>query len=154
VVLANDDLARLGQYIQPGTTPVIITDQVEWVAYDALDARRNDLAAAVDQWRQDWESRDTARLLAHYSTAFRSGSQDLQAFGASKQKVNAAKTWIKIGLSKVSLMLYPQGAGLADFALVSFVQDYQSNNLSDHTVKRQFWRRENGRWKIIHETSL
>ena len=41
-----------------------------------------------------------------------------------------------------------------DFALVSFEQDYQSNNLSDRTPKRQFWSRENGRWKIIHETSL
>ena len=32
VVLANDDLTRLGQYIQTGKTPVIIAEQVEWVA--------------------------------------------------------------------------------------------------------------------------
>ena len=170
VVLANDDLTRLGQYIQTGKTPVIIAKQVEWVAYDVLDTRRNDLASAIDQWRQDWESRDTVRLLRHYSASFRSGSQDLQDFGASKQKVNAAKSWIKVGLSKLSLMLYPLGAGRGskdaeastttlyperpDFALVSFVQDYQSSNLNDRTPKRQFWSRENGRWKIIHETSL
>lgn len=170
VVLANDDLTRLGQYIQIGKTPVIIAEQVEWVAYEALDARRNDLAAAIDQWRKDWESRDTGRLLSHYSASFRSGSQNLQAFGESKQKVNAAKSWIRVGLNNLSLMLYPQGAGRGsrdakassttpyperpDFALVSFVQDYQSNNLSDRTAKRQFWSRENGRWKIIHETSL
>jgi histidinol-phosphate/aromatic aminotransferase/cobyric acid decarboxylase-like protein len=151
VVLANDDLTRLGQYIQAGKTPVVIAEQVEWVAYDALDARRSDLAAALDQWRQDWESRDTSRLLSHYSASFRTGSQDMQAFGASKYKVNATKSWIKVGLSKVSLMLYPERP---DFALVSFEQDYQSSNLSDHTVKRQFWSRENGRWKIIIETSL
>lgn len=151
VVLANDDLAQLGQYIQTGKTPVVIAEQVEWVAYDALDASRNDLASAMDQWRQDWESRDTLRLLDHYSARFRSGSQDLQAFGANKQKVNAGKSWIKIGISQVNLMLYPERP---DFALVSFVQDYQSNNLNDRTAKRQFWSRENGRWKIIHETSL
>lgn len=151
VVLANDDLTRLGQYIQTGKTPVIIAEQVEWVPYEALDARRNDLAAAIDQWRKDWESRDTARLLSHYSASFRTGSQTLQDFGASKQKVNAAKSWIKVGLDNVSLLLYPERP---DFALVSFVQDYQSNNLNDRTAKRQFWSRENGRWKIIHETSL
>ena len=151
VVLANDDLAQLGQYIQTGKTPVVIAEQVEWVAYDALDASRNDLASAMDQWRQDWESRDTSRLLDHYSARFRSGSQDLQAFGVNKQKVNAGKSWIKIGISHVNLMLYPERP---DFALVSFVQDYQSNNLNDRTAKRQFWSRENGRWKIIHETSL
>jgi murein L,D-transpeptidase YafK len=151
VVLANDDLTRIGQYIQTGKTPVIIAAEVEWVAHEALDARRNDLVAALDTWRQDWESRDAARLLSHYSATFRTGSQDLQAFGANKRKVNAAKTWIKVGLDKVSLMLYPERP---DFALVSFVQNYQSNNLNDRTVKRQFWGRENGRWKIIHETSL
>lgn len=151
VVLANDDLTRLGQYIDTGKTPVVIASEVEWVAYDALDARRNELATALDAWRQDWESRDTTRLLAHYHSAFRSGDQDLRAFGASKQKVNAGKTWIKVGLDQVSLMLYPERP---DFALVSFVQDYRSNNLSDRTAKRQFWRRDNGRWTIIHETSL
>jgi len=151
VVLANDDLARLGEYIKPGKTPVIITEQIEWVAQDALNARRNDLAAAIDQWRLDWESRDTARLLSHYSESFHSGTQNLSTFAANKQKVNAEKSWIKVGLDNVSLMLYPDRS---DFALVSFVQNYQSNSLTDRTTKRQFWSRENGRWKIIHETSL
>lgn len=151
VVLANDDLRQLGQYIQTGKTPVIIAEQVEWVAYGVLDTRRTDLAAALDQWRTDWESRDTDRLLSHYSASFRAGSQDLPAFAASKHKVNAAKSWIKVGLGKLSMMLYPERP---DFALVTFEQDYQSSNLSDSTPKRQFWSRENGRWKIIHETSL
>ncbi len=151
VVLANDDLTRLGGYIKPGKTPVIIAEQVEWVSQDALDARRNDLAAAIDQWRVDWESRDTARLLTHYSATFHNGAQNLSSFAANKHKVNADKAWIKIGLDKVSLLLYPERS---DFALVSFVQNYRSNSLNDRTTKRQFWSRENGRWKIIHETSL
>jgi murein L,D-transpeptidase YafK len=151
VVLANDDLMRLGRYIQPGKTPVIIASQIEWLDQTALDARRNELATTLDQWRQDWESRDTARLLRHYSAGFRNGTQPLAEFAATKQKVNAGKSWIKIGLSDVSLMAYPERP---DFALVNFVQNYQSNNLNDRTAKRQFWSRENGRWKIIHETSL
>ena len=151
VVLANDDLSRLGQYVQTGQTPVIIAEQVEWVDHDVLDSRRNDLAEAIDQWRKDWESLDTGRLLRHYSASFRNGDQDLQSFAANKYKVNSSKSWIKVGLNKVSLMLYPERP---DFALVSFVQEYQSSNLSDRTPKRQFWSRENGHWKIIHETSL
>lgn len=151
VVLANDDLTRLGQYIETGRTPVIITQQVEWVALDELGARRNDLATAIDQWRQDWESRDANRLMNHYGQHFRAGTQTRDAFAASKRKVNAGKTWIKVGLDRMSLMLYPERP---DFAMVSFEQHYQSNNLSDRTLKRQFWSRENGRWTIIHETTL
>ena len=151
VVLANDDLTRLGQYIEAGKTPVIIAEQVEWVALDELGARRSDLATAVDRWRQDWESRDANRLMSHYGQHFRAGTQSRDAFAANKHKVNAGKTWIKVELDRVSLMLYPERP---DFAMVSFVQHYQSNNLSDRTVKRQFWSRENGHWKIIHETTL
>ena len=151
VVLSNDDLSRISQFVETGKTPVIIAEQVEWVDYNILDTRRNDLAAALDQWRTDWESRDTDRLLSHYAVSFRTGSQNMRSFASNKHKVNASKSWIKIGLNKVSLMLYPERS---DFALVTFVQDYQSSNLSDSTSKRQFWSRENGRWKIIHETSL
>ncbi|MFN3544445.1 MAG: L,D-transpeptidase family protein [Thiobacillus sp.] len=151
VVLANDDLNRLGQYIETGKTPVIIAQQVEWVALDELGARRSELAAAVDQWRQDWESRDVQRLMSHYGQSFRAGSQSREAFAANKHKVNVGKTWIKVELDNLSLMLYPERP---DFAMVSFVQNYQSNNLNDRTVKRQFWSRENGRWTIIHETNL
>lgn len=170
VVLANDDLTRLGRYLQAGKTPVIIAESIDWVARDALDTRRAELSAAIEAWRADWESRDATRLMAHYSPQFHSGPQDFSAFAANKRKVNAGKSWIRIGLERVSLMLYPQGADRgaggpaasgaarppepADFALVSFEQNYQSNNLSDRTVKRQFWSRENGRWKILHETTL
>jgi len=151
VVLANEDLTRLGKYIRTGKTPVIIAKEVEWVAHDLLDSRRNDLAAAIDLWRRDWESRETARLLSHYSSAFRTESEDLRQFAEVKQRVNASKEWIKIDLDGLSMMLYPERP---DFALVSFVQEYRSNNFSNRTVKRQFWSRENGRWKILHETQL
>lgn len=151
VVLANDDLTRLGKYIRTGKTPVIIAREVEWVAHDLLDSRRNDLAAAIDLWRRDWESRETARLLSHYSSAFRTESEDLRQFAEVKQRVNATKEWIKIDLNSLSMMLYPERP---DFALVSFVQEYRSNNFSNRTVKRQFWSRENGRWKILHEAQL
>ncbi|MFP5506105.1 MAG: L,D-transpeptidase family protein [Gammaproteobacteria bacterium] len=89
VVLANEDLTRLGQYIVAGKTPVIIAEQVEWVALDELGARRSDLATAIDRWRQDWESRDANRLMSHYGQHFRAGTQSRVAFAANKDKVNA-----------------------------------------------------------------
>ena len=75
----------------------------------------------------------------------------LKIQSSTKCKVNAAKSWVEVGLSKLSLMLYTERS---DFALATFEQDYPSSTLSDNTPKRQFWSRENGRWKSIHETSL
>ncbi|MSQ55501.1 MAG: hypothetical protein EXR31_09050 [Betaproteobacteria bacterium] len=147
IVLANPDLLSISQYLQVGVTPVIISDGIEWVEGDTLDAERKALAAAVDAWRSDWESRDTARYLSHYAPAFESEDQDLAGWSAHKRKVNAAKAWIKVGISGVAMFRYPR----ENFVVVSFDQDYRSSNLSNSMRKRQFWVRDGARWKILYE---
>lgn len=150
IVLANPDLVAVGRFMQVGMTPVVIARELEWAHAATLEADRSSLAAALEAWRRDWESRDTARYLKHYSTAFRSGKQDLAAWSAHKRGVNAAKTWIRLALSEVSMLRYPDQG---DFVVVSFNQDYRSSNLSNTMRKRQYWKKENGRWRILYEGS-
>jgi len=148
IVLANPDLESVGRYVQVGLTPVIIADEVEWTAADELEAERNSLAAAMEQWRADWASRDTERYLAHYSKRFASGRQDYAGWAQHKRKVNAAKRWIKVGVSAVAMFRYPRER---DFVVVAFEQDYRSDGLSNVMKKRQYWIKEDGRWKILYE---
>lgn len=150
IVLANPDLVAVGRFMQVGMTPVVIARELEWADAATLEADRSSLAAALEGWRSDWESRDTARYLKHYSSAFRSGKQDLAAWSAHKRGVNAAKTWIRLALSEVSMLRYPDQG---DFVVVSFNQDYRSSNLSNTMRKRQYWKKENGRWRILYEGS-
>ena len=151
VVLSNDDLGSLGRYISIGRTPVLIASSLTWAGADAVSNARDELQQAVDDWRKDWESRDTGRLLEHYSPDFQAGKQRYQDFAESKRKVNAAKSWIKIDLQRLSIYRQPAEK---DTAIVTFEQDYKSSNLNDQSRKRQYWRRENGRWRIIQETTL
>ena len=148
IVLANPDLESLGARLQIGLTPVVIADEVEWVDAAALEAERSGLAAAIEQWRADWQSRDTERYLAHYSPRFASGRLDYAAWSAHKRKVNAAKSWIKVGLGRVTMLRYPQER---DVVVVTFDQDYRSSGLSNVMKKRQYWMKENGRWQILYE---
>jgi murein L,D-transpeptidase YafK len=148
IVLANPDLESLGQRLQIGLTPVIIANEIEWTNRAALEGERAGLAAALEQWRADWQSRDTERYLAHYSQRFASSGQDFAAWGAHKRKVNGAKAWIKVGLGRVSMLRYPHER---DVVVVTFEQDYRSNGLSNVMKKRQYWMKEAGRWKILYE---
>ena len=148
IVLANPDLESLGQRLQIGLTPVIIADEVEWVDAATLEAERASLAAEIEQWRADWQSRDTERYLAHYAQRFASGGQNLAAWTTHKRKVNGAKSWIKVGLGRVTMLRYPHER---DVVVVTFDQDYRSNGLSNVMKKRQYWTKENGRWKILYE---
>ena len=148
IVLANPDLLAVGRFMQVGTTPVIITEEVEWADAAALEAERVALAGALERWRADWESRDTERYLAHYAPGFRSESHDLAAWAAHKRGVNAHKQWIRVSLARVAMFRYPSEA---DFVLVTFEQDYRSSNLANSMLKRQYWQNQGGRWRILYE---
>lgn len=149
VVLSNDDLTHLGRHLQVGITPVIITRQMEW----SDEADRSDRAALlkeIEQWRSDWSRLDTEAYLAHYAQDFSSGNTDLPAFARQKRLVNSGKTWIKVKLSNLSAFPYPNQPGLV---VVNFEQDYESNNLSNRMLKRQYWMKRDGRWQIVYEGS-
>ena len=147
IVLANADLEAVAPRLQIGLTPVIITDEIEWTDAGSLEQERTGLAAAFEAWRADWESRDTDKYLAHYAARFSSGDQDLAEWSEHKRKVNGGKGWIKVGVSRVSMLQYPR----ENFVVVSFDQDYRSSNLSNAMRKRQYWIREDGRWRILYE---
>jgi murein L,D-transpeptidase YafK len=148
IVLANPDLESVGRYVQIGVTPVIIADEIQWSNPAAIDADRKALIRAIEAWRSDWESRDTERYLSHYSTRFRSDEHDFTAWAARKRKINSNKTWIKVGISDLAMFRYPRER---EFAVVSFAQNYRSNNLSNVMRKVQYWSKQNGSWKILYE---
>jgi murein L,D-transpeptidase YafK len=149
VVLTNEDLARLSRYVDVAHTPVVIGEAIEWRAPNQWENERESILSAFEKWRTDWESRDNARYLSNYSRKFRSESRDFASWSAKKKHVNSGKAWIRIGVKDMSLFAYP---GSASLMMITFEQDYRSNNMSRRTLKRQFWSREDGRWRIVHET--
>jgi len=150
VVLANPDFDALLPLMQIGLTPVVIAPRIDWVDAGTVEASRASLAQAVEAWRRDWEGRDMQAYLRHYSPAFSSGSaaRDLAAWSEQKSQVNASKTWVRIGLRNTSMFLDPNRDNLA---VVQFEQDYASNNLNQQMRKRQYWKLEGGRWRIVYE---
>jgi hypothetical protein len=115
------------------------------------ESTRREFLAAFEQWCADWESLDADRYLSHYSPRFRSESKDFAAWRAQKRKVNAGKTWVKVGVSDLSVFGGPEGENTV---VVTFTQDYRSSNLSNRTVKRQHWSRDQGRWRVVFETVI
>jgi murein L,D-transpeptidase YafK len=150
VALTNEDLLAISKHVQIGLTPVIITQGVEWAEAGAAQTTRSALQQSIENWRRDWESRDTDQYLRHYSPNFAAGKQDLAAWAQQKRSVNAGKSWIKVKVDGVSMFLYP---GDENLAVVTFDQDYASSNISNKMRKRQYWQREGNTWRIVHEGS-
>ena len=151
IVLTNEDFKKLARFVDVNRTPVVIGASVEWREGARWEADRENFMGTFQKWRADWESRDIDRYFAHYAANFRSETRSIDAWKAQKRKVNAGKTWIRVGTHDVSLFAYP---GERPMMMVTFEQDYRSNNLSNKTHKRQFWVREGNAWRIVHEAVL
>jgi len=151
VVLANADLEEIASKVQIGITPVIISDDVQWLSVDDWAGERRTLDKELERWRADWESLDSDRYLAHYSADFSAPGQNLDGWSRHKRLVNSGKTWIKVKVGNLSMFEDPGKAGLVS---VTFDQEYRSNNLSNSVRKRQYWLREADGWRIIYEGTI
>lgn len=148
LTLSNQDFVEVREDVRVGRTPVIVSSGLQWSSSEELEAARQSIASALESWRLDWESLDTERYLSHYSQSFRNRNTGFSQFAAHKKRVNRHKTYVQVDLSQVGIYRYP---GERKTILVEFLQDYKSSNLNAQRRKHQYWRQEEGTWKIIFE---
>jgi murein L,D-transpeptidase YafK len=148
VVLPNNDLLQVGNYITLGETPVLIGKNMQWLSPQEWKRQQQKVSRLFEQWIRDWESLDTGSYLSHYSRDFSDGNKGYRDWVEHKQRVARYKTFIDVDASHVSLLLHPN----EDVMVATFQQDYRSDNYSSRSWKRQYWRKENdGQWRIIFE---
>ncbi len=150
VVIANDDFKLLKEYIDPGATPVVFTDDMAWLSLEQAKQQRAAILARLESWQATWESIDTAEYLSYYADSFvTSDGLDKADFSEHKYRVNAHKTEVSVDLDQLSIFRYPGEQNLLE---ISFTQDYVSNNYDSVDRKLQYWRQmDSGDWRIIME---
>lgn len=148
VVLSNNDIEQLQQYLSVGYTPVILTPKLEMVSKEVIVEKRRQLLDAIESWRVDWQNQQIEPYLAHYASEFSSLKQDLNQWKDHKTRINAAKSFIRVAISDASIYEYP---GEDNLVQVDFYQAYRSSNFNADGWKRQLWRLDGQQWKIIFE---
>jgi murein L,D-transpeptidase YafK len=150
VTMANDDLLALKPYLKLGSTPVIFSDNVEWLQPAQSQSESGAWLNRVEEWRARWSARDTEAYLEFYAHDFTTAGMNRAKFVEHKRRVNGQKKFIEINLTDLDLYRYP-GAG-EPLVLVEFTMDYRSDNYSSKVQKQQFWRQEpGGEWRIFRE---
>ena len=136
-VLSNDDLLDISQYVSAEKrTPVVLSDGIQWVAFDELKQRRNDYLTVVEKWRKDWESLDVDAMVANYAEQdFNFGKGNYDNWLRRKRDVNNAKTFVQVQVKINSLFAYP---GKENMFVVKFKQHYLSNDFSSAAEKLQY----------------
>lgn len=152
IIVSNDDLKSLERYIKNGSTPVILAKDIDWITVSAWRKRQKKFDRFLDQWRKDWESRNSDLYLSHYAKDYSGMGKDYHDWVNYKRRVNTSKKYIHVDIHGTSMFEYPDGMKIL---VVTFEQDYESNNVERKFKKRQYWRMgKDGTWRIFYEGSV
>jgi len=146
VVLANPDLLRLLREVSPRRTPVVIAPKIEWVARALVAQERVAAHAMVEQWRIARSQGDVRKLLSFYSPQFQSGTADLAQWSEMVDKELQATRGRTAELKEMSILSWRD---TGEVLIVTF-GEVLSGQLTG-PLKRQYWGKESGQWKIFFE---
>jgi murein L,D-transpeptidase YafK len=148
VVLANADLEQLQRYVKIGTTPVVISESLDFIADETWLTEKQNILRVVDTWRRDFETAEVEKLLEHYSTQSYIEGMPVDQWRMKKLLPIAARKSPKLELSNMSVIRY---AARDDMLVISFDQDFSVNGESQISKRKQYWVKEGSRWRIVHE---
>jgi murein L,D-transpeptidase YafK len=152
VVLANSDFLNIAAAVEIGRTPIIISEQVEFVNRSKWNADKQAASKLIEDWRLDLESMNQNRLLANYSRNFKTlQGEDINAWFLKQRQSTEGARDISIKLRDVAQFRYP---GKDEIIVSTFTQESMVGKSKTNIRKRQYWIKEASRWRIIYETQV
>ncbi|MDQ6999118.1 MAG: hypothetical protein Q9M17_10430 [Mariprofundus sp.] len=135
--------------VEPAASPAVVVESKESAQADVYQS----VSAAIEIWREDWESRDSKAYLRHYHKSFKTLKHDYNSWVAYKRRVNGSKSFIKVTLSDIKIIPSADKGQDGEAVLVVFNQRYQSNNFNAESHKQLYMARKNSSepWLILYE---
>ena len=146
VALANPELQSILDQVQPRTTPVVIARSLQWVTPTKVEPQRRSLQNMIEGWRVARASGDIGRVMSFYSPQFSSGKQDFTRWRQSVERDVSQLRGKAIELKDLAILGW-QDKG--DILVVTFGEVAEGQRAG--SVKRQYWGKEGGLWKIFYE---
>ncbi len=140
VVLANDDLQRLAKLLPPRDTPVVITQQIRWVAQGGPPSGESDFLGIVKDWQRARLRRDRAMLSSFYAAT--------AADAVSAARDNARRVIEPVArIDDWSVLTWGEAP---DVRVVTY-RELASARDNAGRLMRQYWTQASGRWSIMTE---
>jgi murein L,D-transpeptidase YafK len=149
VVMANPDLDRLMRTVEVRTTPVVISQQLDWVPQNSVQALSKPFEDTLLAWRKAKASGNLDWFLSFYAHDFNSNGKSLHEWAPDlRHELNKARGR-SIELKDLSLLRWTDAS---DTMVVTFGE--VADGTRTGTTKRQYWTRQGHQWKIFYEGTL
>jgi len=145
VVVRNEVIKKLADYIKLRETPILIFDHVNYLSKDDHEKRRQELNAFIESWRQAWENQDIEKYMTFYDKDFKAPGFNFNSWKNHKANLKSKYEFIKVHLSQPYIVQHN------DQLLVKTLQRYESDKHVDYGVKTIYALKSGDTYKIIRE---
>lgn len=146
VVLANPDLRQIIQTVEIRTTPVVISQRLQWVMPSLARAQSQTFEAALTAWQSAKSGGNLKQLLDFYSPDFSSNGLTLSQWTPTLRNEVDQVRGRSIFLKDLSMLRWTDSV---DTMVVTFGEVALGSRHGP--TKRQYWERRGNQWKIFHE---
>jgi len=147
IVLSNDEMRALADKVEAYETPVVIANHVEWVKKSAAKPALNaGFEKAYGQWEQARLKQDAAVLGGFYEPGLQRGS-DSEVERLKHNLASMTKHELPVqSLERLSVLPWQdkQAVVVVTYREVSPIE-------AKPKLKRQYWREQDGRWRIFFD---
>ncbi|HRK39797.1 MAG TPA: L,D-transpeptidase family protein [Burkholderiaceae bacterium] len=146
VVVSNPDMQRLLDTVAPRTTPVVIAEQLQWVAGQTLEADRVAFESVLTQWQEARSKLTAAELVQTFGPTTTRASGNGQG---PQQPDLAVAPHVRLGITNVSLLQsrFPEANMVATF-------DETVDGAVTPVTRRQYWLKTGERWQMLQDTVI
>jgi murein L,D-transpeptidase YafK len=146
VVVRNEVIQKLEQFIQLGQTPLLIFDRINYVSKEEFDQKRTLYLNFIEQWRTAWETSDADSYIKFYDETFRNDQMNFRQWYRYKKKLKNTYKFIRVSFSE-PVVLWNRNQ-----VVIRLMQKYTSNVHEDFGEKtlHAVYSEKNG-FKIVRE---
>lgn len=145
VVVRNEVIKKLSDYVKLRETPILIFDHVNYVSKEDHEKKRTELNAFIEGWRQAWEQQNIDKYMDFYDKDFKAPGFNFASWKNHKANLKSKYEYIKVHLSQPYIVQHN------DQLLVKTLQRYESDQHVDYGVKTIYALKSGDSYKIIRE---
>lgn len=145
VVVRNDVILDLTQYVRLNRTPILIEKEIEMVPAEELKKEADLLIRTLDAWRAAWAAKDIESYISHYGADFKAMNMNREQWKRYKSSLNEKYQQLNIKITRPLILRYK------DRFVARFLQEYQSDQHADFGEKVLYLRKTADGLKIVGE---
>lgn len=129
VVVRNDMVKKLADYVTLGQTPMLIYDKISELSLEDYKKQRTQYLNFIETWRTAWQNEDIESYIKFYDPTFFNANMDYKQWYNHKKRLKGFYKFIEVSFSEPTILKNK------DQVVIRMLQHYRSDRHDDFGEK-------------------